>query len=743
MPSSAPPSSIAPPASKPIGSPEFDAAAAAAERSALLMGRTIARRYRIVDLIAMGGVGAVYLGEHLRTREPVAIKVLHPEAEGSADVVARFEREALVAATVEHPNVVSALDFGRLDDGACYLVLQHVAGRTLHRIIKDGPLGPARAIGIARQIAAGLGALHDKGFVHRDVKPRNVMIADGRPEQVKLIDFGLAKVPLDRSSAMLGGEVVRAPAALITGDGVLFGTFGYLAPEAAFGMGLVDERSDLYALGAILYEMLAGAPPFEAASLASLFQKHRTAAPPSFAERTPGVSVPAELEALTMRLLAKVPAERYPSATAAIAALAPVAAPLPRAPEDAASAAEARPAAPDDGGAAEAPPSDAADAGAGLAAPDEAAREDGGGADPLHAPAAPAGPPARSRSATAAASTRSPAPTPPSPTPPRSAAAWPRARVLRWAGAALAAPIAVAIAMSALTWGVALYSRRAEPSSRAVLAAPATAGETRAPAEASATSAASTTTATTVAPALAAWGSVGGPVGLAEGGARDPSAAPPPPDAGAAALSEPAAAVASAAPALHPEPGREIDGADAPTWHKRLRISLQTQSYARGADAILALVELDPTAFKRDDVRAAVLDVSVGVATTSDEQRAQQLFDALANALGSDGIDLLYQIVSHRGGSRAASRAAGLLRQPAILARGTPAVRIAFEIRDASCGAKRELIARARDEGDERALAVLRTLRPPECSSGGCCLPWRSGLDEGIRDLATRIHVAP
>ena len=342
MPSSAPPSSIAPPASKPIGSPEFDAAAAAAERSALLMGRTIARRYRIVDLIAMGGVGAVYLGEHLRTREPVAIKVLHPEAEGSADVVARFEREALVAATVEHPNVVSALDFGRLDDGACYLVLQHVAGRTLHRIIKDGPLGPARAIGIARQIAAGLGALHDKGFVHRDVKPRNVMIADGRPEQVKLIDFGLAKVPLDRSSAMLGGEVVRAPAALITGDGVLFGTFGYLAPEAAFGMGLVDERSDLYALGAILYEMLAGAPPFEAASLASLFQKHRTAAPPSFAERTPGVSVPAELEALTMRLLAKVPAERYPSATAAIAALDAHADALPPAPQDEASPPDGR-----------------------------------------------------------------------------------------------------------------------------------------------------------------------------------------------------------------------------------------------------------------------------------------------------------------------------------------------------------------------------------------------------------------
>jgi eukaryotic-like serine/threonine-protein kinase len=252
----------------PKGSPEFDSAAAAAERAASLLGRKIARRYRIDRLIALGADGGVYRGEHLRTGTQVAIKVLHPDSEGPAEVVARFEREAIVAAHLEHPNVASTIDFGRLDDGCCYLVLEHLEGLTLHRLIKDGPLPALRAVDIARQIAAGLAAVHDKGFVHRDLKPRNVMIIPGPPDQVKLIDFGLAKVPLERS-LKVAGKKLPAPTALSTPprDDVLFGTPGYLAPEAASGMSMVDERSDLYALGAILYEMLAGVPPFEAASI--------------------------------------------------------------------------------------------------------------------------------------------------------------------------------------------------------------------------------------------------------------------------------------------------------------------------------------------------------------------------------------------------------------------------------------------------------------------------------------------
>src|SRR5580692_8150560 len=234
---------------------------AAKERATALVGQIISRRYEILELIAMGGVGAVYLAEHVHMHKHMAVKVLHPDAQGLPDIVARFEREAVAGAHISHPNVAAATDFGELDDGSFFLVLEYVRGATLRDVIKRGPLPAARAAGIAKQIAAALGATHAMGIVHRDVKPRNVMLIEGERDVVKLIDFGLAKLDLKRVSARAASRASLAEQRITT-SGAVFGTIAYLAPEAALGMDTVDARADLYALGLVLYELLSGKHPF-------------------------------------------------------------------------------------------------------------------------------------------------------------------------------------------------------------------------------------------------------------------------------------------------------------------------------------------------------------------------------------------------------------------------------------------------------------------------------------------------
>ena len=291
-----------------------------------LFGHLIADRYRIVDLLAQGGMGAVYLAEHVELRSPVAMKLLQPQARRLPELVERFQREAVVGAHVKHPHIASATDFGALADGAYYLVLEFVEGKTLERVLKDGPLSTQRATTIASQIAEALSALHERGVVHRDVKPTNVMLLDRAGiargnDFVKVIDFGLAK--LDPNRLPVSDVDDAEPDARLTSAGVVVGTVAYMAPEAGQGMYAVDERSDLYALGVILYRMLAGQHPFVSRNDVDLFHKHVNVLPPPIAVRSPAVTISPELEAVVQKLLAKDPAERYQSAAEVVKALEP------------------------------------------------------------------------------------------------------------------------------------------------------------------------------------------------------------------------------------------------------------------------------------------------------------------------------------------------------------------------------------------------------------------------------------
>jgi serine/threonine-protein kinase len=242
-----------------------------AERDALL-GTLLAGRYRIEALVGSGGMGAVYRAEHVHMRKAVAVKVLHKEMTAFPEVVARFEREAVAAGRIEHLHVVSASDFGKLEDGSFYLVLEFIEGQSLAKLVsKEGALAPLRALRITRQIVEALHAAHGVGIVHRDLKPDNVMLVerDDAPDFVKVLDFGIAKIKVEDS--------VEQP--VLTQIGTVFGTPEYMSPEQARGE-LVDARADLYTVGVILYEMLAGSSPFKDDDLVVVLTRHLTADPP-------------------------------------------------------------------------------------------------------------------------------------------------------------------------------------------------------------------------------------------------------------------------------------------------------------------------------------------------------------------------------------------------------------------------------------------------------------------------------
>jgi serine/threonine-protein kinase len=272
------------------------------------VGTTVGERYRITALIGMGGMGAVYRAEHIHMKKQVALKVLHREMTVLPEVVARFEREAIAAARIEHPNVVQARDFGRLEDGAYYLVLEHVDGETLSHVLEHEEFTIGRSLQVALQVAQALGAAHEQHIVHRDLKPDNVMMVRGPSafERIKVLDFGIAKVSIHER-----GQSQRP----LTRMGSVFGTPEYMAPEQAAGQ-RVDHRADLYALGLLLYRMIAGHAPFTAKHINQVLMMQITQPVPELPDTVPG-----EVTDVIHKLLEKTPDDRFQSADEVVTSL--------------------------------------------------------------------------------------------------------------------------------------------------------------------------------------------------------------------------------------------------------------------------------------------------------------------------------------------------------------------------------------------------------------------------------------
>jgi hypothetical protein len=277
--------------------------------------------YRAVSLLGEGGMGAVYLAEHPGIGRRVAIKVLRAEMDHDPQLLTRFLNEARAANAIRHPNIIEVLDSGTTDKGASYLVMELLEGEVLSaRIKRLARLDERGAVEIAMQAASGLGAAHAKGITHRDLKPDNIFVipeeSDPARERVKILDFGIAKLH------SLSGDSLK------TRTGTLMGTPIYMSPEQCLGTKEVDHRSDVYSLGVILYEMLAGRPPFVSEGFGELLTMHLHEPAPPLRQLAPQVSP--NIEFVVLKMLAKKPDERYQSMGDVRAALA-AAAGLPHA----------------------------------------------------------------------------------------------------------------------------------------------------------------------------------------------------------------------------------------------------------------------------------------------------------------------------------------------------------------------------------------------------------------------------
>ena len=630
-----------------------------------LLGQVISGRYRVTKLLATGGVSAVYLGQHVHMLKHVAIKVLDPSAEKLPEFVSRFRREAVAGAHVQHPNIASATDFGQLEDGSYFLVQEYVPGRTLNQVIAGGRLPPTRAVAIARKLAAALGAAHDVGIVHRDLKPSNVILVEGTEDGVKLIDFGFAKLRFsDVPTLAPAADEPMGPEKLLTQAGVVVGTVAYMAPEAALGMSVVDERSDLYALGLILYELLAGLHPFDATDPVRLFLQQRTVTPPAIAARAPGAAVPPELEKAVRRLLEKDPKDRYASAAEVIVALdaAMLSAGFESVP-DLATPSVVPPVAARDPSYAQ----PAAQRAEGERAPAVAAalhgQEAASGAGLVGAgalPAAVAAPLDRALGIPVIAKLVAMLPA--------------DGRFPRWAYAAFPA--------LALVFIVAMFLLRARPD-----------------------------------PA-------------AEGSGLDA------PTEGTSLDAPPASSAAR-------EVTMEVAGLDASGWRMNLRNAARRKEWPAASEAVLTLLRLDHSAFRDHDVQAALRNTAAGLEDAGGEA-ADKFFDTLSTRSGAEGLDLVYDIARFRTGTKAGKRATEILRRPDVMIAASPALKVLFDYREASCVGRRDLFSRMAEQGDERALGELVAQRDADCGRRDpCCYKESRALATAIRSLKTRLSSPP
>jgi eukaryotic-like serine/threonine-protein kinase len=272
-----------------------------------LAGLIIAERYRLGRKLGQGGVGEVYLAEHLRIGRPCAIKLLKADLRKEPEAVGRFVREATNASRINHPHVAQIYDFGEAEGGLVYLAMEYVRGEPLSQLlIREGPLGARRVAVIVKQVAAGLDAAHGLGIVHRDLKPENVILrastADDGLDDVKIVDFGLAKVYGDRTQQ-------------VTDTGCFVGTPHYMAPEQLVPA-TVDWRCDVYALGLLAFVLLTGRLPVDGDSALEVMRLRLSEPPLSLATVVPTVAWPVELEEVFAHVLARKPGDRYQSAGA-------------------------------------------------------------------------------------------------------------------------------------------------------------------------------------------------------------------------------------------------------------------------------------------------------------------------------------------------------------------------------------------------------------------------------------------
>ena len=257
-----------------------------------MVGELISGRYELEELVGSGGMSNVFRAHDRLLERTVALKILHEQFTRDEDYVERFRREARAVAQLAHPNIVTVIDRGE-QDGRQYIVFEYVDGQNLKELTAGGPLDPREAIGLALQVARALSFAHERGLVHRDVKPQNVLLNDDG--QAKVTDFGIA-----RSLDVHG----------VTQTGTVLGTSDYIAPEQARGQ-KVDPKTDIYSLGAVLYELLTGDVPFKGDNFVAVAMRHVNEPPPSVLDRRP--DCPLRLDLAIQRAMAKDPEERFGS----------------------------------------------------------------------------------------------------------------------------------------------------------------------------------------------------------------------------------------------------------------------------------------------------------------------------------------------------------------------------------------------------------------------------------------------
>ena len=260
-------------------------------------------QYRLRRRIGSGGMGEVYLAEHQLLKRPCAVKLIRRDRVTDPTALARFEREVRLTAMLSHPNTVEIFDYGRTEDGTYYYVMEYLMGQSLADLVaRDGPLPPGRAVYLLRQVCGALREAHAAGLIHRDIKPSNIFAAQrgGMDDVAKLLDFGLV---LPRTWAL---------APHLSEEGQILGTPLFMSPEQAAGGQQLDERSDIYSLGAVAYYLLTGRPPFDADGAIAVMIAHARdpVVPPSQVQ----VGIPDDLERVVLRCLAKDPTDRFQDA---------------------------------------------------------------------------------------------------------------------------------------------------------------------------------------------------------------------------------------------------------------------------------------------------------------------------------------------------------------------------------------------------------------------------------------------